>query len=113
MNTSEFTCICGKSKTWITEGQETEKCPECGRKYIVVYDEKNFKLKAEEIKDLKITRQMFEGKEFCCEMISNKKKKLSVCFSDGSHFFKVESLEKNKELKTQSFGKAIREFNED
>lgn len=36
MNTSEFTCICGKSKTWITEGQETEKCPDCGRKYIVV-----------------------------------------------------------------------------
>jgi len=51
MNSSEFTCKCGKQKGWITEGKENAiPCPKCGRKYRGEYDAKNLTIKAVEIK---------------------------------------------------------------
>ena len=50
MNSCEFTCICGKTKGWITEGQEhPNPCPECGRRYRGEYDPENLTIKAVEI----------------------------------------------------------------
>lgn len=34
----EFLCECKKQKGWISENQETEPCPNCGRKYIGRYN---------------------------------------------------------------------------
>jgi len=31
---SEFTCVCGKQKGWISNGKSTAPCPSCGRVYI-------------------------------------------------------------------------------
>lgn len=31
---TSFMCNCGKQQGWISVNQETNKCPECGRKYI-------------------------------------------------------------------------------
>lgn len=47
---SEFICKCGKMKGWITEGKETEPCPECGRIYLGYYDKKNLTISGKEIK---------------------------------------------------------------
>lgn len=38
---SQFKCKCGKFKGWITEGEETKPCPNCGRVYVGYYDKKN------------------------------------------------------------------------
>ena len=48
-NSTEFTCICGIQKGWISEGKETSPCPKCGRKYKGVYNEKKLTIIAEEI----------------------------------------------------------------
>jgi len=49
---SEFICKCKKQKGWITLGEEISlPCPSCGRRYIGVYDNKKFTIKAKEIKD--------------------------------------------------------------
>ena len=51
MNSAEFTCLCGKTKGWITEGEEhPNPCPVCGRRYKGEYDHKNLTIKAIEIK---------------------------------------------------------------
>lgn len=48
----EFTCKCGKQKSWITEGETLKNpCPECGRKYYGEYDRKNLTIKPVEIKN--------------------------------------------------------------
>ena len=49
-NSSEFMCKCGKQKGWITEGQQTLPCPECGRLYVGYYDKKKLTIAAKEIK---------------------------------------------------------------
>jgi hypothetical protein len=47
---SEFTCVCGKTKGWITDGQEQEKpCPERGRRYRGEYSKKTLHIEAIEI----------------------------------------------------------------
>lgn len=46
----EFTCICGKQKAWITDGEETKSpCPECGRRYKGKYNHKTYQIDAIEI----------------------------------------------------------------
>ena len=50
MEQSEFICKCEKQKGWITDGQITLPCPECGRVYKGVYDIKKYNIKAIEIK---------------------------------------------------------------
>jgi len=47
---SEFLCKCKKQKGWITEGEYTMPCPNCGRKYFGYYDRKNSTIGAKEIK---------------------------------------------------------------
>jgi predicted RNA-binding Zn-ribbon protein involved in translation (DUF1610 family) len=34
MMENEITCVCGKMKIWIENGQRTDNCPICGRAYI-------------------------------------------------------------------------------
>jgi len=47
VNSCEFTCLCGKTKGWITEGElKKEPCPVCGRIYRGEYDPKNLTIKA-------------------------------------------------------------------
>lgn len=47
---SEFLCKCGKQKGWITEGEETLPCPNCGRVYLGYYDRENLTVGAKEIR---------------------------------------------------------------
>jgi hypothetical protein len=50
MTGCEFTCLCGKMKGWITEGEaKKEPCPVCGRLYRGEYDPENLTIKAIEI----------------------------------------------------------------
>lgn len=50
MISCEFTCICGKRKGWVTEGEtKAEPCPECGRVYRGEYDPDNLTIKAVEV----------------------------------------------------------------
>lgn len=51
MDSSEFICKCKKQKGWITEGQITEPCPECGRYYKGKYSKKELTIKAIEQED--------------------------------------------------------------
>jgi len=44
MNSAEFTCDCGKTKGWITEGKYTKPCPKCGRVYKGQYDKDNLSI---------------------------------------------------------------------
>lgn len=47
---STFTCKCGKTTAWITDGKElTESCPVCGRRYKGVYNRKTLTIDAVEI----------------------------------------------------------------
>jgi len=53
-NSSSFTCKCGKSSGWITEGEELlERCPFCGRKYKGVYNKNTLEIDAVEISSKK------------------------------------------------------------
>ena len=46
----EFTCKCGEKKGWIADGKVTEtSCPECGRSYEGVYNEKTLQIDAVEV----------------------------------------------------------------
>ena len=50
MVSQEFTCICGKFKSWIGENQVSKPCPNCGRSYQGKYDKKNYQIIAIELK---------------------------------------------------------------
>ena len=50
MISQEFSCKCGKQKGWITEGEKTKPCPECGRQYRGKYDSVSCSIVAVEIK---------------------------------------------------------------
>jgi hypothetical protein len=49
MNGSEFLCKCKKRKTWILEGEKTEKCDNCERVYFGVYSKKKLSIIGKEI----------------------------------------------------------------
>ena len=49
---AEFTCKCGESKAWVTDGEAQKKsCPKCGRRYRGVYNKKTFTIDAIECID--------------------------------------------------------------
>ena len=50
MDSVKFTCKCKKMENWITEGQETDACPECGRRYVGEYNKRKLTIVAKEIK---------------------------------------------------------------
>ena len=47
---AEFTCKCGKQKSWITEDKVHPPCPICGREYIGKYNKKKLTIEAVEKK---------------------------------------------------------------
>lgn len=50
MNRSKFTCVCGMTKGWITDGKQMiYPCPICGRIYKGQHDQKNLTINAVEI----------------------------------------------------------------
>jgi len=51
MNSTEFTCKCGKMKGWVSDdGSVTKPCPQCGRKYKGRYNKKKLTIEAIEQK---------------------------------------------------------------
>jgi hypothetical protein len=50
MTTScEFTCMCGKSRAWVSDGSLTNPCPICGRVYRGQYSAANLTIDAVEV----------------------------------------------------------------
>lgn len=45
-NAIQFLCKCGKQKGWVTENEETNPCPNCGRKYRGKYNPKTLTIDA-------------------------------------------------------------------
>lgn len=52
MEQQEFKCKCGISNmtTWISNGERTRPCPECGRVYVGFYNKKTNKIEGKETK---------------------------------------------------------------
>ena len=44
MNAQQQLCRCKKMRVWITEGQWTTACPQCGRKYFGVYSRRKLQI---------------------------------------------------------------------
>lgn len=61
-----------------------------------------------------INREDFVGHEFQSIMVSGDGRRLWACVKDGGLSYKVENLRDNGEIviHTQSFGEAVRVFNE-
>jgi len=50
-NSITFKCVCG-NPGWVTEGEETNPCPQCGRAYYGEYNPKCLTIDAIEIPPL-------------------------------------------------------------
>jgi Zn finger protein HypA/HybF involved in hydrogenase expression len=48
-NSVEFYCKCGRHG-WISEDEETIPCPDCGRRYVGVYNKKKLTIIAKQLK---------------------------------------------------------------
>lgn len=45
-NAQQFICRCGKYRGWLTEGERTSPCPDCGRVYKGKYNSKSLQIEA-------------------------------------------------------------------
>ena len=49
MTDASFTCECGRTTAWISDGQITGSCPFCGRSYMGKYNNKTYTIDAIEL----------------------------------------------------------------
>lgn len=96
----EFTCKCKQRKGWIIDGEITECCPVCNRRYIGKYNQINLCIDAIEIGEVE-SKPTFNIKKKLTELITNWKNWQEKTLSGDAKAIVGDLIELREDVDTQ------------